>query len=193
MTRLLRWSQYVCLLVGIGALAWWALVTAEARWTQASLERSLAQERRATRFTTPPAVAMPNSMPVNSMVGRIDISRIGLSAMVLEGDGAQTLAKGVGHIPGTALPGSLGNVGLAGHRDTFFRALRRVRTGDQIEVTTLHGDYRYRVVSAQIVGPEDTRVLNPSGGESVTLVTCYPFHFIGSAPKRFIVHAKKVG
>lgn len=185
MARLLRWSHYVCLVLGIGALAWWVLVTAEAKWTQVSLERSLARGRR----STPPAAAVPHSMPENSLVGRIDIARIGLSAMVLEGDGAQTLARAVGHIPGTASPGDLGNVGFAGHRDTFFRALERIRRGDEIEVTTVHGEYRYRVVSSEIVGPEETRVLSPSEGQSITLVTCYPFHYLGSAPKRFIVHA----
>ena len=112
--------------------------------------------------------------------------------MVLEGDDAQTLARGVGHIPGTALPGWSGNVGLAGHRDTFFRALRHISLGDDILVTTLQGCYRYRVVSSEIVSPDETRVLDGSAVPSLTLVTCYPFHFIGSAPKRFIVHAQLV-
>jgi sortase A len=125
-------------------------------------------------------------------VGRIDIARIGISAMVLEGDGTQTLAKGVGHIPGTALPGDPGNVGLAAHRDTFFRALHNIRRCDDIFVTTQQRSYRYRVHSSEIVGPDQTRVLDASTIPSVTLVTCYPFYFIGSAPKRFIVHARMV-
>jgi sortase A len=112
--------------------------------------------------------------------------------MVLEGDSAHTLTRGVGHIPGTALPGESGNVGLAGHRDTFFRALRNIRDGDEVVVTTLQGCYRYRVVSSEIVSPNETRVLYASAIPSVTLVTCYPFYFVGSAPKRFIVHANRV-
>lgn len=112
--------------------------------------------------------------------------------MVLEGDGAQTLTRGVGHIPGTALPGDSGNVGLAGHRDTFFRRLKNIHPGDDISVTTVQGCYRYRVVSSEIVSPDETQVLDASAVPSVTLVTCYPFHFIGSAPKRFIVRASLV-
>jgi sortase A len=125
-------------------------------------------------------------------VGRIDIARIGLSAIVLEGDGSATLRRGVGHIPGTALPGDPGNVGLAGHRDSFFRALENIRRGDEIIVTTVNGSYRYRVVSWEIVTPDETQVLDPSERPSVTLVTCFPFYFIGPAPKRFIVHANRV-
>jgi len=112
--------------------------------------------------------------------------------MVVEGDDARALARAVGHIPGTALPGESGNVGLAGHRDTFFRALKNIRLGDDILVTTPRGSYRYSVVSSAVVGPDDTRVLDASRSSSITLVTCYPFHFIGSAPKRFIVHANIV-
>jgi sortase A len=112
--------------------------------------------------------------------------------MVLEGDSAHTLTRGVGHIPGTALPGESGNVGLAGHRDTFFRALRNIRDGDEVVVTTLQGCYRYRAVSSEIVSPNETRVLYASAIPSVTLVTCYPFYFVGSAPTRFIVHANRV-
>jgi sortase A len=130
--------------------------------------------------------------PENSLVGRIDIARIGISAMVLEGDDEPTLARAVGHIPGTALPGGSGNVGLAGHRDTFFRALKDIRRGDDILMTTLRGCYRYRVVSWELVNPDEIRVLKASAIPSVTLVTCYPFHFIGAAPKRFIVHARIV-
>jgi sortase A len=102
------------------------------------------------------------------------------------------LSRAVGHIPGTALPGKLGNVGLAGHRDTFFRALRNIREDDAIEFETTHGKYRYIVKSTSIVAPRDVSVLQASGGENLTLVTCYPFYYVGSAPKRFIVHASQV-
>jgi sortase A len=109
--------------------------------------------------------------------------------MVREGADEGTLSRAVGHIPGTALPGNIGNVGLAGHRDTFFRALRNIRSDDTIEVQTTAGTYRYKVKSTRIVAPRDVSVLQASGGETLTLVTCYPFYYVGSAPKRFIVHA----
>jgi|SRR5579872_2076779 len=190
--RLLRWTQYICLLIGIGALSWCAYVTADAKFTQASLERVLTGVRGGSRPIPPRTPAGAPLSQASSLVGRIDISRVGISAMVLEGDDLRTLARGVGHIPGTALPGWSGNVGFAGHRDTFFRALHNIRLGDDILVTTLQGCYRYRVVSSEIVSPDETRVLNASAVPSLTLVTCYPFYFIGSAPKRFIVHAHLV-
>jgi sortase A len=112
--------------------------------------------------------------------------------MVLEGDDASTLQWGVGHIPGTALPGRPGNVGIAGHRDTFFRPLKDVRKNDLIILQTLGGTYRYRVESFETVEPDDTEVLESSNQPSLTLVTCYPFDFVGAAPKRFIVRARAV-
>jgi LPXTG-site transpeptidase (sortase) family protein len=124
-----------------------------------------------------------------SVVGRIEIPRIGLKTMILEGVSQRTLALAVGHIPGTALPGKAGNVGIAGHRDTFFRSLAGIHPDDDIVLTTLDGSYGYRVKSCEVVGPRDTRVLEDSTKPTLTLVTCYPFHYLGPAPKRFIVHA----
>ena len=112
--------------------------------------------------------------------------------MIVEGTDERTLRRAVGHIPGTSLPGQQGNVAIAGHRDTFFRALRNVRQDDEITLTTLDGTYRYLVDSTQVVAPEDTQVLDDSGGTILTLVTCYPFYFVGPAPKRFIVRAHKI-
>lgn len=126
-----------------------------------------------------------------SIVGRIEIPRIDLKAMIHEGVTQRTLALAVGHIPGTALPGRTGNVGIAGHRDTFFRGLRSVQPGDAIILTTLEGSYEYRVESAEVVAPGDTRVLADSTQPELTLVTCYPFYYVGPAPERFIVHAKR--
>jgi sortase A len=128
----------------------------------------------------------------SALIGRLEIPSLHLAAMVREGADAGTLRRAVGHIPGTALPGRNGNVGLAGHRDTFFRALRNIQTNDAIDLQTEHGTYRYVVESTSIVGPRDVRVLASSGGESLTLVTCYPFYYVGSAPKRFIVSATLV-
>ncbi|MGA2714335.1 MAG: class D sortase [Bryobacteraceae bacterium] len=104
-----------------------------------------------------------------------------------------TLRRAVGHISGTPMPGKPENVGISGHRDTFFRPLRNIRQNDIITLTTLLGEYRYRVVSTRIVDPYDVAVLNQSGDEILTLVTCYPFYFVGSAPNRFIVRAERVG
>jgi sortase A len=139
--------------------------------------------------TEPPSGAAP---AIRSVIGRLEIPRLNLSVMVREGADERTLSRAVGHIPGTALPGQLGNVGLAGHRDTFFRALRNIREDDAIEFETTQGKYRYVVKSTSIVTPRDVSVLRASAGENLTLVTCYPFYYVGSAPKRFIVHAAQV-
>jgi sortase A len=111
------------------------------------------------------------------------------AVIIVEGTEEKTLQRAVGHISGTALPGEQGKVGLAGHRDTFFRALRNIRQDDEVTLTTLSGSYRYRVDSIKVVAPQDGDVLIDSGGSVLTLVTCYPFYFLGSAPKRFIVRA----
>ncbi len=138
----------------------------------------------------PPGVTTPGPQAV---IGRLEIPRLNLSVMVREGADEGTLSRAVGHIPGTALPGNVGNVGLAGHRDTFFRALRNIRSDDTIELETTAGTYRYAVKSTRIVTPRDVSVLQASGGETLTLVTCYPFYYVGSAPKRFIVRATQLG
>jgi sortase A len=128
-----------------------------------------------------------------SVVGKLEIPRIGIDALVLEGDDAGILGRAAGHIPGTALPDdSRGNVGIAAHRDTFFRPLRHVRPNDLIILRTLTGTYQYRVHSTEVVEPGDTAVLENTGRPSLTLVTCYPFHFIGSAPRRFVVRATEI-
>ena len=126
------------------------------------------------------------------LIGRIEIPRLGLSVIVVEGVDRLILRRSVGHIPGTALPGQPGNVGISGHRDTFFRPLRNIRQDDIITLTTLLGEYRYRVVSTKVVSPSDLDVLDPSENEILTLVTCYPFYFVGPAPDRFIVRAERV-
>jgi sortase A len=125
------------------------------------------------------------------VIGRIEIPRIGLKAMILEGATSRTLALALGHIPGTALPGSEGNIGIAGHRDTFFRGLRGVHPGDAIVLTTRERSYHYRVQSCEVVGPLETRVLGNTPEPALTLVTCYPFYYVGPAPQRFIVHATR--
>jgi sortase A len=128
----------------------------------------------------------------SSVIGRLEIPRLNVSVMVREGADGKTLHRAVGHIPGTALPGYAGNVALAGHRDTFFRELRNIQKDDTIQLETENGTYHYLVKSTEIVGPRDVGVLAASGGPTLTLVTCYPFYYVGSAPKRFIVRATQV-
>jgi sortase A len=123
-------------------------------------------------------------------VGRLEVPRLGVSVIVMEGDDEATLARSVGHVRGTALPWEPGNVVMAGHRDTFFRPLRNVREGDEIRVTTASGTFNYRVTGTEIVEPDDVSVLDPTPMRSLTLVTCYPFFYIGPAPRRFIIHAQ---
>jgi sortase A len=133
-----------------------------------------------------------SAVPEGSPLGRIEISTIGLAAMIAEGTGRRTLQRAVGHIPGTPLPGQPGNVVITGHRDTFFRGLRNIHKDDEITLTTLNGTYCYRVDSTQVVEPEDTEVLNHSDDAILTLVTCYPFYLVGPAPKRFVVRAHRI-
>ena len=127
-----------------------------------------------------------------SAVGRIEIPRLGMAAIVREGADEGTLARAVGLIPGSARPGELGNVVLAGHRDTFFRPLRKIKVNDRIRLVVPPRTYEYRVESMRVVTPSETSVLDSRGVKELTLVTCYPFRFIGSAPDRFIVSATRV-
>jgi len=128
-----------------------------------------------------------------SLIGRIEIPRIDLSAIVLEGIATPTLRLAVGHLPGTPLPGANGNIDLAAHRDTYFRGLKKVQKGDTITLSTVSGaQYKYRVGSINVVSPNNTDILNSSGGPGLNLITCYPFNYIGSAPKRFVVHADEI-
>ncbi len=104
----------------------------------------------------------------------------------------ETLDLAVGHVTDTARPGEIGNTVLAGHRDTFFRGLRNIRMDDRIVLVVPPLEYEYRVVSLEVVPPTEISVLDPTENEVLTLVTCHPFNFIGSAPNRFIVRAERV-
>jgi sortase A len=198
--RIVRWGQCVLLAGGVSLLAYCGFVLMDARIFQQGesrqLDRLLIEGQaanggaRQTAFPTAPKYASPSV--TGTLIGRIEIPRLGLSAMVIEGTSTRILRRAVGHISGTALPGQPGNVGISGHRDTFFRPLRNIRPNDIITLTTLLGEYRYRVVSAKVVLPFNVAVLNPSGNEALTLVTCYPFYFVGPAPNRFIVRAERV-
>ena len=113
--------------------------------------------------------------------------------MVVQGDSHKILRRAVGHMPETPLPWESGNVALAGHRDSFFRPLRNIRSGDAITLKTVNGDFQYEVESTEVVPANDMHVLDASSGRTLTLITCFPFYYVGSAPNRFIVRAREVG
>jgi sortase A len=136
-----------------------------------------------------PAAAEP---PDKWTSGRIEISRLGVSGEIQEGDGEATLKSWVGHIPGTALPGSRGNVALAAHRYSYFRGLRNVRCGDRITLTTPDGEFGYEVDSIRVVEISQVEVLEPTEKPVLTLVTCFPFDYVGQAPQRLIVRAHQI-
>jgi sortase A len=207
----LRWAQFLFLVVGIAALSYCAIVLLD-RWAFQAyqtwrFERAL-KGAKTFADTNPQPAAFPlpalaeadrvraESFGIDGLagspLGRIEISSIGLAAMVMEGMDGRTLRHAVGHFPGTPLPGQQGNVVLTGHRDTFFRGLRNIHKDNEITLTTLHGSYRYRVDSTQVVEPEDTKVLRATADDFLTLVTCYPFYFVGPAPKRFIVRGHRI-
>ena len=123
-------------------------------------------------------------------VGKLEVPRIGISVIVLQGMERGTLIAGAGHVPGTPLPGAEGNVVIAAHRDTFFRKLEGILPGDRVQVATLRRTYEYVVSSSEVVDPEDIQVMESRARRELTLITCYPFYFVGPAPKRFIVHAR---
>ena len=127
--------------------------------------------------------------PEPAALAVLRIRRLGIEVPVLEGTDDWTLNRAAGHIEDTAHPGTIGNVGIAGHRDGFFRALKDIALGDTLELATKGGTERYRVERVWIVDPDDVSVIAPLRTRAVTLVTCYPFYFIGSAPQRFIVRA----
>ena len=206
----LRWGRNLFFVIGILALGYVAFAFVDARLFQAAQSRQFQREldglkppigsdERPHPFVPPAeAEAEANGVRASSLdigargdspLGRIEISNVGLTAMIREGTDARTLRRAVGHIPGTPLPGQQGNVVITGHRDTFFRPLHNIRKDDEITLTTLSGSYRYRVDSTRVVEPDDTEALADSDDAVLTLVTCYPFYFVGPAPKRFIVRA----
>ena len=130
--------------------------------------------------------------PADHALGRIEIPRVGVSAPILEGVDDRTIRRAVGHVPETPLPPEAGNVALAAHRTTLFYGLRHIRIGDTITLTTPDGAFRYAVERTWVVDPADVSVLDPSSERLLTLITCYPFDYAGSAPQRFIVRARAI-
>jgi sortase A len=185
--RFLRWSQRLFFLTGTLALGYVGFTLFGASFYQASAKRSLESQIQLENEHT---VAQPRTaVKKGDVLGRMDIPRLGVSVAVLQGTNSRTLRLGAGHIEGTPLPGEAGNIGIAGHRDTFFRELKDIRQDDEIQLQTATGLFRYEVDWARVVAPDDISVLAPSTDSALTLVTCYPFYFVGPSPKRFIVRA----
>ena len=182
------WFGSALIAAGAAALGWSLWVRNEA---------AVAQKQAREWLARAPAIhpaAAPRTAPAplrrGDAIGELDIPRLHLSVMVLEGDDERTLRSGAGHIPGTALPPVRGNIGIAAHRDTWFRPLRFVKPNDRIALKTPAGVSRFTVSDIEIVPPTDVQALAPAPGRDLTLVTCYPFYYVGPAPQRFIVHAK---
>ena len=178
--------ERVLLLVALATLGYVGGSVGGAALYQDYESRQLDEVLRGTRQPSQ-APAQPVARRV---LGRLEIPTLGVSTIVREGEDARTLQLAIGHIAGTALPGSSGNMGLAGHRDTFFRRLREIDVGDVIRLVAVEGTFTYVVESTQIVEPGDLWVLDPTPEPALTLVTCYPFTYIGNAPERFIVRAR---
>jgi sortase A len=193
--RFLQWSRNFLLVAGVLVLGYSGFVLLDAKIYQEIQARHFQKELENTRVlvgNTGGVAQRPFAFAEGSALGRIDIVRLGVTAMIMEGTDDRTLQRAVGHIRGTPMPGLDGNSAIAGHRDSFFRPLLNIRHNDEIILTTLNGPSRYLVDTTQVVAPEDIGVLDNSKGTVLTLVTCYPFYFVGSAPKRFIVRAHKI-
>jgi sortase A len=201
-----RYVEGLLWLIAAGALGTFIFVKAEARLYQLYLNRefenALAQQelQHATKEQAQPlspsvesAEPAPTEGDENSdsrpYLGRLEIPRLDMSVMILNGVDDRSLHRGIGHIPGTALPGESGNAGIAGHRDTFFRGLAGIHRNDEITVQTLDRRYRYVVESVRVVEPGAVEVLADAGHPALTLVTCYPFNALGPAPRRLVVQA----
>jgi sortase A len=183
----LRWLERLALLVGLVLVSWAAVSTVRA----ALFERSARLAFETAVAAPPPAVTPepPLHLTVGDVLGIVEIPRLGFSSIVVEGDSDEMLSVAVGHLPDTPLPWQSGNTALAGHRDGHFRPLKDVSIGDQITLRTRFGTFAYTIEATAIVLPTAVSVLESRDGDSLTLVTCYPFNYIGLAPRRFVVHA----
>jgi len=181
---LLRVAYYVLLAGGLFGLAYAGYIVADAHIYQ-TIEES--------RFESVSLSEETHPVIEGNTIGEMEVPRLGLKAIFVQGDSPRILRHAVGHISETALPGEPGNVVLTGHRDSFFRPLRSIQPGDAITLKTLNGEFEYQVESTEVVLPRDVQVLQPSSENTLTLVTCFPFYYVGAAPKRFIVRARQIG
>lgn len=183
LTDVLRGACYFFLVFGILALGYAGFVVADSYAYQA-LETK--------KFTQAGPTQEPHILVEGEVIGELQVPRLGLDVIVVQGDSPASLRRAVGHLANSAMPGEPGNVALAGHRDTFFRPLRDIQPGDEIRFKAPARSFDYRVESIEVVGPTDMRVLEPSAEHELTLLTCFPFYYVGPAPKRFIVRAREI-
>jgi sortase A len=178
-----RVGSYFFLAIGLLALGYAAYVVVDAHAYQAYEQSKF--ENVSIKEPPPPLVE-------GGVIGEIQVPRLQLKAIVVQGDSHTILRRAVGHIPETVLPGTTGNVVLAGHRDTFFRPLRNIRLGDAITIKTPDGAFQYLVESMEVVPASDMEVLNATTAHTLTLITCFPFDYIGPAPNRYVVRAREL-
>ena len=194
--ELLLWTvAAVC----FGATAWGAAAAFQATQdaskfvtTEPASRPSDAAAGIARPASAEPANGSLTIAPPGQVIGRIHIGALGLSVPITTGIETSSLLRGVGHVEGTALPGGLGTLALAGHRDTYLRPLEHVEPGMDIEVIDVTGTYHYIVDNSEIVTPQQVDVLSIRSRPELVLITCYPFHYVGAAPDRFVVHAHLV-
>jgi len=193
----LRWLERILLVAGLVLLGLWFKNDTEARAFRSVETMKLEVARRQAESVGSPALRpsteawLPATLE-SGVFGRIEIPRLGISALIGEGTEPAQLERAVGHIVTTAFPGQPGNCALAGHRDSFLRGLGGVRKNDVIRIDTLQDTYTYLVEWGRVVEPQQVDVLDSTAAPSLTLVTCYPFRYVGPAPERFVVRAKLV-
>jgi sortase A len=190
----LRFTEDFLLVVAVASLGFCSVAYGSAAIHQARQKAALEALRAnaAGPASLASASQASNSKVANTvLLGLIEIPRLDTASIVEEGVETSTLWKAVGHVPGTALPGKWGNAVLAAHRDTYFSGLGDLKVGDLVSFKSPTATYSYRVESTRIVEPDDAEVLRPSNEPTLTLVTCYPFHYIGNAPQRYVVTARQ--
>lgn len=202
MERAVRSCERALFAIGVACLAVYGAACSHSAWWQlgerSAFEQALVQRIHAEQHDDSAWSAARKehfeavaARPVEA-IGRLDVPEAAVSVMVLDGTDEVTLNRAVGHIEGTAKPGEHGNVGIAGHRDSFFRGLRHLEVGDRLSLTTLDGVSHYEVERLEVVEPTAIEVLEPTDHEALTLVTCYPFYYVGEAPQRYVVRARQV-
>jgi LPXTG-site transpeptidase (sortase) family protein len=187
--RLQFWIAGTLIAGGTIVLAWVGVDAARVAAIQRAYQRTL--HNPATDGATSAASRTPGPA-IGDPIGWLEIPRLGVSAAVVHGDTDALLKTAIGHLPDTPLPWSGGNSALAGHRDTFFSRLRHVRPNDRVRLRTPQGQFEYSVRGTFVVEPEELWVLDPTPTTTLTLITCYPFNFVGNAPRRFIVRAERI-
>ena len=193
MTRvLLKWLERSLLAFGLALGLWCAVILVRAHQTQNIPPPKVTVTQTVLPGTTTSSPAPVPAPARGTWIARLEVPSVTLATTVLEGTDDGTLSRGSGHIEDTPFPGQEGNVGIAGHRDTVFRPLRHIHLGDEMKLTTADRVYHYKISKTLIVTPDDVYVLDPTAQPTLTLVTCYPFDFIGHAPRRFIVQAALV-